>query len=1589
MKAHRLRIVLAALAAFVLLGTVSVVPAAPLAASPPASPEGLTAIALDGRVALAWRPSADATSYQLYRGTSPGAITTPVTPAGFTGTTFTDTGRTNGVSYFYEVRATSAGGQSIASQRAVAVPRGRSCSTGNAIRVENCFPGTTSWKTPNATRAYPSGIEGFLSASSVDAGGSVELRVKTMDWDVPYHVEIYRTGYYGGLQGRLVSVIPGLTASPEYCDRWPDTTGLTDCSGFSRNATVTTTGDWVSGVYVLKLVRDDNGEYSEALLVVRDDGSDSDLLYGVPTNTYQAYNDSGGKSLYSYNSDAPDTVSLQTRAVQVSFDRPYQQPTGNANAHDYYTRTDVAIVSWLERQGYDTTYVASEDVHTDGAQLLDHEVFVSGAHDEYWTQEMFDAVQAARDAGVSLIFTGANAVYWRVRYLPSPTSGIPNRLMVGYKSIQSGPVDPSGISTSTFRDPAGPNQPENQLIGQMYIGDKRADDFPLRVSAAEGRHRFWRYTSANNQAAGSTMSIGTAIVGWEWDKRFDNGLEPAGVQTLATSPVAGNVLQDNGRVYATANTLSNATIYTAASGAKVFATGTNNWWRGLALNTHGEGEPDARIQQATMNVLADMGAVPTTPSAGLVLDGAGAPVLTGRSPASGASGVPLGTAIRATFDRELDPSTVGAGDVYLTEPGGATVPATLSLDNATRSIVLQPDDVLEPNVVYTVRVTNGVKGWNGQSSTASWWTFTSGPGSPPTVLSRTPAAGATGVFTDAAVTARFDRKLDPATVTSSTFTLQPAAGGAAVPATVSYDAATRTASLQPTSRLSPSTAYTATLTTGIEATDGLPMAAQVTWSFTTGTNVAVFSTFPAENATGLSTQTSVRAVFTRALDASTVTSDAIRLLTSGGLTIGGTVTYDPNTLTATLVPSSTLAAGATFTVTAGTGVRGADGAPTDTRSWSFTTSATPPPPPAATSTFPAAGATGVSNGAAVKIAFDRPLDPTTVTAANVTLTPQGGSPVAATVGYDDAARRITLTPMSGLEPNKQYTANVSTLVRSTTGAPPSAAISWSFTAADCPCALMSGVTPAWRQIPVRDFRPDPGPWTYELGTKVTVSETARLVALRFWKEPGETGTHVGRIWSATGTLLASVTYQDESASGWQRQPLATPLTLSPGQTYVISVSLNSMYAKTTAGLATQISSGPLRTVVDGANGVFNQTAGSFPNESWQSSNYFVDGVVKLPAQAAKTPAVTTTTPASGATGLPVATAVTASFSTALDPSSVNSTTFRLTDDNGSPVAAQVTYDDDTRTATLTPTAALDTGASYTARLTTGIRSDDETPLPAAVNWSFATVPPLPPAVVATSPVDGATQLGEQPTVTATFSQAMDAATIDASSFTLTGPGGAVPASVDYEPATRTATLTPSAPLAPGSAYTAALSTAVESARDLPLPAAYSWGFSTSNCPCQLFGGAYDVQMSDLSTANGRAGTGWTLEMGVKLQVSQAASLRAIRFYKSPSEGGTHVGRVWNASGQLLASTTFTGESATGWQQQALAAPVPMTPGQTYVVSVGMNSSFVMSMYRFTSPITSGPLSSVAGSNGVFADAAGTFPTQSWGDSDYGIDAVVR
>ncbi|GFE68189.1 DUF4347 domain-containing protein [Chroococcus sp. FPU101] len=129
---------------------------------------------------------------------------------------------------------------------------------------------------------------------------------------------------------------------------------------------------------------------------------------------------------------------------------------------------------------------------------------------------------------------------------------------------------------------------------------------------------------------------------------------------------------------------------------------------------------------------------------------------------------------------------------------------------------------------------------------------------------------------------------------------------------------------------------------------------------------------------------------------------------------------------------------------------------------------------------------------------------------------------------------------------------------------------------------------------------------YELGMEFRTARAGKITAIRYYKAPSETGTHIGRIWSSTGQLLASVTFTNETTSGWQEQALPTALTIQPNTTYIVSVNCNSHYANAENGLATTITNGDLSAIADGSNGVFNTSPGLFPTQSWNNSNYYRD-----------------------------------------------------------------------------------------------------------------------------------------------------------------------------------------------------------------------------------------------------------------------------------------------------------------------------------------------------------------------------------------------
>ena len=136
------------------------------------------------------------------------------------------------------------------------------------------------------------------------------------------------------------------------------------------------------------------------------------------------------------------------------------------------------------------------------------------------------------------------------------------------------------------------------------------------------------------------------------------------------------------------------------------------------------------------------------------------------------------------------------------------------------------------------------------------------------------------------------------------------------------------------------------------------------------------------------------------------------------------------------------------------------------------------------------------------------------------------------------------------------------------------------------------------------------PSSIELGVKFTSDTTGTITGIRFYKASTNAGTHVGSLWSASGTLLASATFSNETASGWQTVLFSSPVTITPGTTYVAGyLAPNGHYSFAQNGLASAVDNPPLHAVSDNvsADGLFSYSATStMPTSSYQSGNYYVD-----------------------------------------------------------------------------------------------------------------------------------------------------------------------------------------------------------------------------------------------------------------------------------------------------------------------------------------------------------------------------------------------
>ncbi|MFC5757550.1 N,N-dimethylformamidase beta subunit family domain-containing protein, partial [Rhizobium sp. GCM10022189] len=557
----------------------------------------------------------------------------------------------------------------------------------NAIVLENQKQGNpeSEW---GIDGAGSSNIEGFATDISVDNGKTISFKIDTDSTN--YRIDIYRLGYYGGMGARKVATLQhtGLQNQPNPLRN--ATTGTVDAGNWAVSASWTVPEDAVSGVYIAKLVRQD-GTFGENHIpfIVRDDDSHSDIVFQTADQTWQAYNGWGGANFYGGN--GPATGQGAGRAYAVSYNRPIATRGGVgtfAGPQDYLFGAEYAGIYWLEQNGYDVSYLSGVDVDRYGSLLLNHKTYIDAGHDEYWSGQQRTNVEAARDAGVNLMFWSGNEVYWRTRWGNAYSSdGTPYRTLISYKETWSpgASIDPSNEWTGTFRDPrlsppaVGGGNPENSLTGQLFKVDDVGDNLSaITVGYDDANLRFWRNTSVANLQPGQTATLTRNYLGYEWDEAVDNGFDPAGLVKLSstTLPVSTYLL-DYGNTTGNATATHNLTLYRAPSGALVFGAGTVYWTWGLSDNHDNQATPtDPRVQQAMVNLLADMGIQPGTLQSGLVAATGSTDHVAPTSIITAPSTATVGSSVTITGTAADTGGGVIAGVEVSTDNGASWHPAT-------------------------------------------------------------------------------------------------------------------------------------------------------------------------------------------------------------------------------------------------------------------------------------------------------------------------------------------------------------------------------------------------------------------------------------------------------------------------------------------------------------------------------------------------------------------------------------------------------------------------------------------------------------------------------------------------------------------------------------------------------------------------------------------------------------------------------------------------------------------------------------------------------------------------------------------------
>ncbi len=441
----------------------------------------------------------------------------------------------------------------------------------NPVQCENTQPGTPIANSPVSIPYQSTGdpaIQGFATQMSVAAGTSVSFKV-----DAPtissWYINIFRMGYYHGLGSRewASHVLPSvsLPQSQPPCDVNPgggQNTGLIDCGNWAVSASWQVPTYAVSGMYIALLVRADTGAVSEVPFVVTDPTSTAPVVYQTSDATweaYNAYNPPGvsnpagtgideGNSLYQCSIACPPGTPggyTTTPATEVSYNRPLQDGgTYEGRMSPFYS--EFPMIYFLEENGYDMTYISEMDTDSNPSALNGHQIFISSGHDEYWSGNMRNNVQAAVNHGVNLAFFSGDEVFWKTQFAKDPLDATPDRTMISYKETHNEPpygtsanqFDPSDPSTwtGTWRDPQGgapddAGTPENALTGQLTAVDASANNDDIQVPYQYANLPVWANTSVAQLTPSSPpVVLGTNLGSLSSLQTMQNGFGTLGLR---------------------------------------------------------------------------------------------------------------------------------------------------------------------------------------------------------------------------------------------------------------------------------------------------------------------------------------------------------------------------------------------------------------------------------------------------------------------------------------------------------------------------------------------------------------------------------------------------------------------------------------------------------------------------------------------------------------------------------------------------------------------------------------------------------------------------------------------------------------------------------------------------------------------------------------------------------------------------------------------------------------------------------------------------------------------------------------------------